>query len=59
MMNTVTCCTDTDARGKMHYIILVGNIKMLMLQQLKWQLCETGNVTPMALVQAGHPKTVR
>jgi len=46
----------TDARGKMHYIILVGNIKTLMLQQLQGHLCETGSVTPMALVKAGNPQ---
>jgi len=59
MMNTVTCWTDTDARGKMHYIILFAIIKMLMLQQLQWHLCETGSVTPTAIVQAGHLQTMR
>jgi len=58
MINTVTYWTDTDARGKMHYIIVVG-IKMLMLQQMQWHLCETGSVTLMALVKEGNPQTVR
>jgi hypothetical protein len=43
----------------MHYIIPVGIMKMLMLQQMQQHLCETGSVTLMDFVKEGNPQTVQ
>jgi len=34
-------------------------LKSTVLRWLQQDLCEAGNVTPMALVNSGHPQTVR